>query len=340
MGSEMCIRDSPEVEHWLKTQGIRSKETISARGNKSGGQPLSRGALFHLLRNRTYLGEIPHKDLSYPGLHEAIIDSDLFNAVQEQLNENSVRRHSTRKKVSSSPLTGRIFDADGQIMSPTFTYGKAGKLYRYYVSASLQQGAARSPKDTSLRRVSASLLENTLTTTLKRLLPRITDNSINMISRIEVREGHVVLSLPIACLADIGANLRSDESADPDPADNMLCRLVLSLKTASRGGSTEVIGEAARQRRADTVLVKALREAHKMLDTDRHGEPTLDASPETPHRRKLLRLAFLAPDIQAAILAGTQPSGMTLARLLECELPLKWEEQRQLFGISQKTPAT
>jgi hypothetical protein len=322
------------VEHLLKTQGIRSKETISARGNKSGGQPLCRGALFHLLRNRTYLGEIPHKDLSYPGLHDAIIDPELFNAVQEQLNENSVRRRGTRERVSSSPLAERIFDADGKIMSPTFAYGKAGKLYRYYVSASLQQGNARTPGDTTPRRVSASMIENTLTTTLQRLLPRITDNAVGMISRLEVRQEHVVLSLPIACLADIRAKLRSDESADSDPADSKLCRLVLPLKFTCRGGSTEVIGESAKQLRADPFLVKALRTAHTMLGSDRHGGPILDAAPETPHRRKLLRLAFLAPNIQAAILAGAQPSGMTLARLLECEVPLNWEEQRQLFRIT------
>ena len=329
-----------EVEHRLQNEGIRSKQSVSARGNKVGGQPLSRGALFHLLRNRTYLGEIPHRDQSYPGLHDAIIDRGLFNAVQEQLNENSVRRKSTRERVSKSPLTGRIFDADGQIMSPTFAYGKSGKLYRYYVSAALQQGNTRFAKSTTPQRVSASAIEGALTETLGRLLPRIEGNAMGMISRLEVRLEHLVLSLPIASLADIRDALRTDETAEPDPADRTLCRVTLPNRITSGGGPADVVNCITNARKADPVLIKALRTAHAMLGTDKHGDPILDAGPETPHRRKLLRLAFLAPDIQSAILAGTQPSEITLARLIERELPLSWEVQRQLFGFKTKRPST
>ena len=41
-------------------------------------------------------------------------------------------------------------------MSPTFAYGRGGKLYRYYVSASLQRGAKRDQQDNAPRRVSAA----------------------------------------------------------------------------------------------------------------------------------------------------------------------------------------
>jgi len=48
--------------------------------------------------------------------------------------------------------------------------------------------------------------------------------------------------------------------------------------------------------------------------------------------RRILRLATLAPDIVEAILAGTEPSGLSL-RALSKNIPLMWDEQRKLFGF-------
>lgn len=65
----------------LNAQGWRTRVRVSRKGNRSGGVPYSRGALFHLLKNRIYLGEIVHGDLSMPGRHPAIVDADLFDRV-------------------------------------------------------------------------------------------------------------------------------------------------------------------------------------------------------------------------------------------------------------------
>jgi hypothetical protein len=45
-------------------------------------------------------------------------------------------------------------------------------------------------------------------------------------------------------------------------------------------------------------------------------------------------LAFLAPDIVAAILAGTQPVDLTTEALTKrIDLPVGWAEQRALLGF-------
>ena len=46
----------------LEVQAIRSKARTTLAGRAIGGRPLDRGALYYLLRNRVYLGEVPHKD--------------------------------------------------------------------------------------------------------------------------------------------------------------------------------------------------------------------------------------------------------------------------------------
>ena len=68
----------------LKTKGVRSKPWVTEKGRALGDAVITRGALFYLLKNRHYLGEIPHKGKNHPGLHPAIVDRKLFDAVQGQ----------------------------------------------------------------------------------------------------------------------------------------------------------------------------------------------------------------------------------------------------------------
>ena len=114
---------------------------------------------------------IVHRDKVYPGMHPAIVEAELFEAVQAQLDANRQQRAARRDRVARAPLTGRIFDADGQPMSPTFSYGRRRKLYRYYVSAPLLQGQRRRADDATIRRVPAPALEAKLTGVLRRLAP-------------------------------------------------------------------------------------------------------------------------------------------------------------------------
>lgn len=69
------------LQRELASQGIVSKLRTISTGRTSGGQPFSRGALFHLLRNQIYLGKIVHKDQVFEGAHEGIVDPDQFEPV-------------------------------------------------------------------------------------------------------------------------------------------------------------------------------------------------------------------------------------------------------------------
>ena len=68
-----------------------------------------------------------------------------------------------------------------------------------------------------------------------------------------------------------------------------------------------------------------------MLQTDAAGLPALTTAPPSPYLRRLLRLAFLAPDLQRAILDGRQPPGLTLEQLTRATIPHLWSEQAALF---------
>ena len=76
----------------LGAQNIASKRWTSASRRSWGGKPLTRGALYLILRNRIFHGEIVHKDHTYPDEHEPIIDQAQWDAVQARLAENSIKR--------------------------------------------------------------------------------------------------------------------------------------------------------------------------------------------------------------------------------------------------------
>lgn len=329
-----------ELERALRHEGIVSKVRITAAGKRTGGHPFSRGALFHLLRNRLYLGEITHRDASWPGLHEAIIKPDLFEAVRLRLDINRRRRQRTAGRVAASPLAGRIFDDHGHPMSPTFAYGKSGRLYRYYVSAPLQQGRQNRRSDPSPRRLSADRLETCLHAILGRLIPAGSDRPLDQIIRLDIRAATLELTLPIAHLRTVQHNLEEGEQAEADPAIPDHMRLTLPAVAISHRTQIRIETGAAGAARPDATLIRALRDAHAMLEWDRSSAPTLDAAPSTPHRRRLIRLAFLAPDLQKSILEGRQPQGLTLARLMKDRVPLAWNDQYRLYGQPDAPDAT
>ena len=102
------------------------------------------------------MGELNHRDTSYPGEHAPIIDRSLFDAVQAKLSENLHERRS-RRSHSDALLTGRLYDDRGNRMSPTYAV-KKGLRYRYYVSTMLVQG--RKSEAGSVPRVPAPELES------------------------------------------------------------------------------------------------------------------------------------------------------------------------------------
>ncbi|MEQ8747085.1 recombinase family protein [Pyruvatibacter sp.] len=124
----------------LDKLGIHTKKRRLSTGRTVGGGPFGVGALAHLLQNRFYIGEVVYRGEIFPGDHEPIVDREMFDAVQKKLADHAVERQH-RLRASPALLTGRIFDADGNRMTPSHT-SKKGVRYRYYVShASLQRSA-------------------------------------------------------------------------------------------------------------------------------------------------------------------------------------------------------
>jgi DNA invertase Pin-like site-specific DNA recombinase len=124
------LRSVLALKEYLDAAGIVSKARLDRFGHAKGGVPIARGALYLMLQNRIYRGEIVHKDTSYPGLHEPIVDQTLWDEVQAALAENRVERTTRSQAVAPSLLAGLVYDDSGERMSPTHANMK-GTRYRY-----------------------------------------------------------------------------------------------------------------------------------------------------------------------------------------------------------------
>jgi site-specific DNA recombinase len=297
------LRSVRALQQELARDRIVSKARIDRYGRPCGGKPLARGALYLMLQNSIYRGEIVHKDQSYPGEHEPIIEAELWAAVQQILEINRVDRDTGADAAQPSLLAGLVFDDTGERLTPTHA-NKKGRRYRYYVSQRLvTSGKLSAPNG---RRIPAGDLERLVIDRVRdwladeaavfqaiepllvdvdrrravleqaadlsgrwpELAPSESKTVIRqLVQRIEVSRDAVQLEVrPEALLKDLG-------TADSVPADRRACRedpSVVTLTIAARlkrvGMATKLLieGEAKNPRATpDRSLLRLLAQAHQ-----------------------------------------------------------------------------
>lgn len=324
----LACRSVHRLASALEEEGVCSKVWVTAAGKSHGGRAFSRGALFHLLGNRIYLGEIVHKGACHPGAHAAIVDPDVFARAQAIRFGN--RRRTTAPegqgpRTAGALLAGRILDAGGQPMSPSHSRGRGGRIYRYYVSAALQQG--RTLPGSAIRRLPAAALEALVTARLGAALPA-SDDPLVLLRCVRIAPTGVELYLPVSARRQLAPALPAGMEPRLAGRELVLC---VPVAFPLRGGQrSAAAGHTDGDR--DPVLIAALRKAHGMLTRDADGHPTIVAAPATAYDRKLLRLAFLAPRLQRDILAGRQPRHISLAFLMARDIPPAWQAQVEALG--------
>ena len=129
-----CQLDSVrELVAELRRDGVVTKIQMRVGGPHRGGIPFARGALYHLLKNRIYRGEIVHKGAAYPGEHPAIVSVELWHSVQSAFADRTKSAMTKTHAKRPTLLAGLLYDHLGRTMVPSHTT-KGPKSYRYYVT--------------------------------------------------------------------------------------------------------------------------------------------------------------------------------------------------------------
>jgi hypothetical protein len=354
-----------KLRQTLEQKGIRSKKRVSRTGRASGGLPISRGALYELLQNRIYLGEITHKGVSYPGKQPAIIDQKLWDRVQDQLKANLQAPMRRPRATEQSILMGILYDDKANRFTPSHT-NKKGQRYRYYVSQEIiknpgkgSSGPVRMPAQeiedlvvsqlTSLLQSPQKLLELLGTAQTEQIVTASREwaNASNekiqvflksTVTRVVVREHDVQILLSKHAFHDalLGAQ-DIDPSAEQGSNDSIT--LEASAELARHGGEMrlQLSPDAPGSKpRSDPSLLRAIARAHDWVDRMLQGDTANQRSiaAETGHDERyvsrILPLAFLAPDLIESILDGKQLPQLSLDANLR-SISMDWAQQRTIL---------
>jgi site-specific DNA recombinase len=321
----------------LRQRGIVTKVRSLKTGQTIGGIAFMRGPLAHLLRNRFYIGEVVFKGEVFPGQQPAILDRDLFDAVQANLNGQRTNHTAARAK-SESLLIGRIYDDRGSRMSPSHAR-KQGIRYRYYVSSPLLHGQAE--RAGSVRRVQAPEVEALIGSAVREHLgdPReIEDRDLisSHVVRVEVQADQLAVEL----------KAEKAPSDPPNAVDNDRLVLRIPWKKTPMKRRRDIIVPASvspqdrRPIRAETraTLVASIARGRRWLDEIVSG--TVTSVEQIAARDKCsirqvnmtISLAFLAPDLVKAAVEGRLPRGIGVTRLRDA--PAEWSRQYAMLGLA------
>ena len=321
-----------------------------------------RGQLHYLLTNPVYIGRIRHKDKTYDGLHDSIICKALWDDVQRKLLSAKARprgKQSDGLRADQStavraPLMGKLRDDQGDLLTPTHTKRK-GRRFSYYVSNRLITGHA----DDTAWRLSAPVLEKALrqmvanhvislvtdhrlcATPDLRASGQLQDKADALLAKLEDQPVHFakLIESGSLCPDGITLTLRTDVLAkafaiDPSQLSDAAAKVAASILLPRRGiEAKRMIG--ALEPKPDPTLIRVLSEARQWAKDLKDGHALSDIAGRSRHSPSYIRtrlpIAFLAPDLQRAIITGKHRPDLTLAKLLRDKIPMDWQAQRAAF---------
>lgn len=330
----------------LEKRNIRTKRWTSENDRLHGGEFYKRGALYRLLQNRLYRGEIDYKGNIYPGQHKVIIAEPLWDAVQTMMESNRRKKEAVKSKKAPYLLEGLIHDSEGNSMSPTYAVKKGNRRYPYYVSTSLN--GKRKGQAGDVPRVPALAIDNLIRERIAIIMDKDDNGEVDrdltnrLIKKITVYKDTIELEVDhTAPNADCNRLKGNDDTVTCQgqythiriPAT--LRRLSRKLALVSPNGNSP-----STTQRPDVVLIKNLALAFKWRESLERGEFKIlqqiaDAEQCTERFiRKIIPLAYLAPDIVDSILEGSHPVSFDLKKFQKNLLPTSWQKQRQLLGYT------
>jgi len=359
LGSVRLLREE------LDRLGVRSKIRVSKDGVESGGQAFSRGALYTLLRNPIYVGEIRHKGVCHPGQHAPLVDRAMWDKVAQLLCGHGTGCGARSSSTKSCALIGKLFDESGEGLTPSYAV-KGDRRYRYYVSRSLMKGSAarvdggwRLPAAEIERSVAAaarSILDDQQTVLSaieevafgssriapflksaaawsERLQLEQDDALPSLIDRVDLGQDGMRLSIKLP-LSNTGAS---------DGSSHLSIKRHVPMQIRRRGVELRLVinGGARASCKTDQSLLRAVARAHCWFDDLVSGRSMVEIAKcngvGKQYVSRLIRLAFLAPDMVERIVAGRQPPELTAQSLQagRFDIPVGWAAQKRALGFAQ-----
>lgn len=361
----LALRSVGALKAELDKDGYITKVRKTRKLRQRGGNSFYRGHLCRILCNPVYIGMIKHKDNVYKGEHEPIVDNELWENVQSMLKANAPKRKRKINIKSRCLLTGIIYDATGDRLSPVSSKKPNGRRHRYYVSSRLRKGEL---DDGTAFRLPAAHIEahvvRRLTALLKdtpRLLKhlQLENSPAHVVSKVAASAEAITTRLASTAGSETARTTildilqRIDVHTDrlvltlwhqplfPGADEDRTIKLEYTLQQKRRGVESKLIIGGKVLGEPDKDLIRIIAKARSWYDglkSEEHTSINDIASYENMDKgdvSRTLPLAFLAPSIVSEIISGQHPVDMTpdSLRRKTAHLPLDWNEQRQFLGF-------
>jgi hypothetical protein len=347
----LALRSITKLQAELRLDGVRTRTRVLASSRTLGNVHLTNGPLAYILRNRMYLGEINHRGKSFLAEHEPIIEKEVFDAVQNILNENP-NRHETGYNRSDALLGGLLFDDRGNRMSPSHAK-KKGVRYNYYVSTPAIQG--RKQDSGTVSRVPAKAIEEAVIDALRARSSLVTlpdpqdgqslEGLLRDVQRIELRADRILIKMRAS--DTVGRALDEEEQSDRahlDPIDDAPIEIPWTPPGSRRrrdvilpvdANSKPQVKPLRNEERLKLLraIGNARRWCERLVPVPQAGIEDIAARHGKTESwvRKHLTLAFLDPKLVEAAVDGLLPRGCGLSRFLD--LPADWNNQWRVLGL-------
>jgi len=350
------LKNINQLKTYLEEKHIKTKS----------GKNFYKGHLYRILSNKTYIGKITHKEKVYDGLHEGIIDEEVFDNVQKRLSTNKASQSSLSKKKNPSLLAGKLFDDKNNYMSPSHSNTRNRK-YRYYVSQAIIQhrrneaGTVSKIPAGEIEKIVAQEIKN-FVSDLNNIQPMLKESNIHkqktllnniadkidnqfirtFLSKVVIYKEKVEITICknqlLKIFEAIYNNADCPEELKVGTETPIILTKDIKITATARNGSVLILTDSdTEQPKINSTLVKAIVKSYLWNKQILSGEVknSIEIQESEGHKdpryiNNIINLRFLAPNIIESILSGVQNRDLTLQELFKIKT-LDWQEQHKIL---------
>lgn len=324
------FKSTPKLQKYLIENNIKTPN----------GKDFSIGHLNRLLNNKVYIGKITYKNEEYDGLHSGIIDNDLFDKVQRCIKSNKGDRKFATNNHQYSLLGSKLFDDKGNYMSPTYSYNRHKKRYRYYVSQAIIQH--REQDAGSINKIPGDEIENFIRQEVKAFITNKMDMQqylsnyaitkqnkiLNLVENLKITDQiirlvvHKVIIYKEKVELDMNKNIilklleelayNQEISIDINETEFISIAKDVSIVSTPRHGNKLIIGDEVEY---NSTLINAIIKGFYLYKL--WQENKLQPEQKNTYNYRLMNLRFLPPKIVEDVLNGNQQATLTVKNLYE-----------------------
>lgn len=358
---------------YLNDKGYRTKARRFKNGKISGGKPFDRFAIYNIIDNKLYIGEIDYKGQIYNGLHTPIIERKLWDEVHSLKDKATIDRGILSKTNRFSLLKGLLRCGCCDTAMVPNRSAKKDREYHYYTSLMAINEGYRKCR---IKSIPAAEIEEFVLAKIKPFLAcpeiiRAMNNKIDNVSEREIFEAlksngselldnltseelkrllDLIIEKVIVYENDITIKLKNVMTSlidntgfykEPDLVKiNNHYEIKTEISIGRKRGRMMILvsNKPSPQINLDKQLITAVVRAFGWNDIIEKNGINLKELAEREnldrgYMGKILKLTLLAPDIVESILNGVQPRTLTVQDFIRAPIPHDWQEQRKKYGF-------